>query len=154
MASKNPKTTGDNLRRVQAVLNAKYPREKRAVEMVDSAREQGVDDRTLLVDALLELRKRKMREGYTPGDNRTYAVLDPASIADMQARLEQSLIGVQERLVEAVAIALEGILGHMTISAGYIDPLVIRDEAEKAAISTFNLVGNSMKFNPDDDEDE
>lgn len=155
MGTENPKTKGDNLRRVQAVLNNKYPREKKAVEMVDSAREQGVDDRTLLTDALLELRRKKMREGYIPGDNRTFAVLDPSSIDDIQARLERSLTGIQERMIEAVITALENILGGMSLTAHTpIAPSEIRAQAENAVISTFNLVGNSMRFDPTEDEDE
>lgn len=155
MGTENPKTKSNNLRRVQAVLNSKYPREKKAVEMVDSARDQGVDDRTLLTDALLELRRKKMREGYIPGDNRTFALLDPTSIDDLQARLEHSLTGIQERMIEAVITALEGILGGMSLTTHTpIPPAEIRAQAENAVISTFNLVGNSMRFDPTEDEDE
>lgn len=132
------------MRRIQAVLNAKYDGELQAVEFLDYARQQeGATDRGIITDALLLMRERYMGKVYQPRNHRETVNIAPDNMALFEARL-----------TAAVTDALTRILSGMAISgASAVSPQQIRAAArESAAVSTANLVGESMRYVDDEDE--
>lgn len=139
MSSQNPKQS-PNLRRLQAVLNARYPGEKEAVIYLDKLR-QVASDRQIITDALLALRKSRTGKNYTPVAHREYALLDPSTVTDLQATLTNAVIEALQNILQGMAFA----------SPNQVSPTQIRKHAESAVMNTFNLVGNSMRFEDDED---
>lgn len=142
MSSQNPRGN-EKMRRIQAVLNARYPGEREAVEFLDQVRERGGEDRALVTDALLVLRERETGKAYVPPNFRETVNIAPDNMALFEARL-----------TAAVTDALTRILSGMAISgASAVSPQQIRAAArESAAVSTANLVGESMRYVDDEDE--
>lgn len=145
MSSQNPRGKV-NMRRVQAVLNARYPGECEAVEFLDRARQEtDANDRALITEAILLLREKYTGEAYTPPNFRETVSLAPDSMAEFEARV-----------TAAVTEALTRILSGLSLGSAPMTRTQIQTAAREsvAAVSTANLVGKSMRYAADDEEDE
>lgn len=142
MSSQNPRGN-EKMRRVQAVLNARYPGEREAVEFLDYVRQQpGANDRALITEALLLLREKTTGQVYTPPNFREAVNLAPASMAEFEARL-----------TTAVTDALTRILSGLSLNAAPMTHTQIQAVAREsvAAVATANLIGASAQYGDEDE---
>ncbi|MBZ0279407.1 MAG: hypothetical protein K8L97_01620 [Anaerolineae bacterium] len=141
MASQNPRAK-PHMRRMQAVLNDRYKGEKEAIEFLDYARSQdGASDRAIITEALLMMRKKKMGKDFTLPNFRETVSLAPESMDEFE-----------DRLTQAVTAALTKILSGLSLASPKVTVSQIQTIARESAVSTFNLVGKSMRYEPDEDE--
>lgn len=137
------------MRRVQAILNARYLDEEQAVRALDWARAgkdstgNPVTDRLIIREALVALAEKYGWE-FNP--------LPP--LGQPLARLDNDSINA---IANAVEQAVEGVLSAMAVNASHFATAENREAFKRTirtsineAITTSNLTGESFKFDEDE----